>query len=90
MRGNKVVKINLNRKKKDESQSITETKSLVDLSSLPDNLLKDSPFFPNEAPFSENQKLWISGFLAGLKHSSLKKENQSNIKEKVKINFLFG
>ena len=90
MRGNKVVKINLNRKKKDESQSITETKSLVDLSSLPDNLLKDSPFFPNEAPFSENQKLWISGFLAGLKHSSLQKENQSNIKEKVKINFLFG
>ena len=90
MRENKVVKINLNRKKKDESQSITETKSLVDLSSLPDNLLKDSPFFPNEAPFSENQKLWISGFLAGLKHSSLQKENQSNIKEKVKINFLFG
>ena len=90
MRGNKVVKINLNRKKKDESQSITETKSLVDLSSLPDNLLKDSPFFPNEAPFSEDQKLWISGFLAGLKHSSLQKENQSNIKEKVKINFLFG
>ena len=90
MRGNKVVKINLNRKKKDESQSITETKSLADLSSLPDNLLKDSPFFPNEAPFSENQKLWISGFLAGLKHSSLQKENQSNIKEKVKINFLFG
>ena len=90
MRGNKVVKINLNRKKKEESQSITETKSLVDLSSLPDNLLKDSPFFPNEAPFSENQKLWISGFLAGLKHSSLQKENQSNIKEKVKINFLFG
>ena len=90
MRGNKVVKINLKRKKKDESQSITETKSFIDLSSLPDNLLKDSPFFPNEAPFSENQKLWISGFLAGLKHSSLQKENQSNIKEKVKINFLFG
>ena len=90
MRGNKVVKINLNRKKKDKSQSITETKSLVDLPSLPDNLLKDPPFFPNEAPFSENQKLWISGFLAGLKHSSLQKENQSNIKEKVKINFLFG
>ena len=90
MRGNKVVKINLKRKKKDESQSTTETKSLVDLSSLPDNLLKDPPFFPNEAPFSENQRLWISGFLAGLKHSSLQKENQSNIREKVKINFLFG
>jgi len=90
MRGNKVVKINLERKKKDESKSITETKSLVDLSSLPDNLLKDSPFFPNEAPFSENQKLWISGFLAGLKHSSSQKENQSNTKEEVKINFLFG
>ena len=90
MRGNKVVKINLERKKKDESKSITETKSLVDLSSLPDNLLKDSPFFPNEAPFSENQKLWISGFLAGLKHSSSQKQNQSNTKEEVKINFLFG
>ena len=38
MRGNKVVKINLNRKKKDESQSVTETKSIVDLSSLSDNL----------------------------------------------------
>ena len=90
MGGNKVVKINVKRKKRDESQSIAETKSLVDLSSLSDNLLKDPPFFPNEAPFSENQKLWISGFLAGLKHSSLQKENQSNIKEKVKINFLFG
>jgi len=90
MRGNKVVKINLKRKKKDESHSITETKSLFDLPSLSENLLRDPPFFPNEAPFSENQKLWISGFLAGLKHSSLQKENQSNIKEKVKINFLFG
>jgi len=90
MRGNKVVKINLKRKKKDESQSITETKSLFDLPSLSENLLRDPPFFPNEAPFSDNQKLWISGFLAGLKHSSLQNENPSNIKEKVKINFLFG
>ena len=90
MRENKVVKFNIKRKKKDESQSMTGTKSLVDLSSLPDNLLKDSPSFPNEAPFSDNQKLWISGFLAGLKHSSSQKENQSNTKEEVKINFLFG
>ena len=61
MRENKVVKFNIKRKKKDKSQSMTGTKSLVDLSSLPDNLLKDSPSFPNEAPFSDNQKLWISG-----------------------------
>ena len=92
MQDNKVIKINLKRQNKDKikNQSSTEIKFLTEKSPIPENLLKDSPFFPSEAPFSEDQKLWISGFLAGLKHGSSQNNSESNIKEEIKINFLFG
>ena len=89
MQSNKVIKINL-KKKKDKNQSISETESSIGKATLPNNLLKGSPYFPSDAPFSENQKLWISGFLAGLKHNSSQNQNKENTQEKVKINFLFG
>ena len=75
MRGNKVVKINLKRKKKDESQSITETKSLFNLPSLSENLLRDPPFFPNEAPFSD--KSIVTGHLMDKSRQRSKQEQCS-------------
>ena len=49
----------------------------------------DIPFFPDNAPFSSNQKQWISGFLAGIKEN-LNNKNFSKETEKIKINFLYG
>jgi len=49
----------------------------------------DIPFFPDKAPFSSNQKQWISGFLAGIKEN-LNNKNFSKETEKIKINFLYG
>ena len=89
MQSNKVIKIDLNSKKKEKNKVDPETQAMVENSEIPSSLLKNLPFFPDEAPFSKNQKLWISGFLAGVKHSSLDKEQKNNIK-KTKIHFLFG
>ena len=49
----------------------------------------DTPFFPDKAPFSSNQKQWISGFLAGIKEN-FNNKNFPKETEKVKINFLYG
>ena len=49
----------------------------------------DIPFFPDKAPFSSNQKQWISGFLAGIKEN-FNNKNFPKETEKVKINFLYG
>jgi len=51
--------------------------------------IEDIPFFPDKAPFSSNQKQWISGFLAGVKEN-FNNKNFPKETEKVKINFLYG
>jgi len=89
MRDNKVVKLNL--KSKNEKGSIAnKSNKEPKTSSIPKDFLKDMPFFPSEAPFSDDQKLWISGFLAGLKHNQSKAQNDHKSQEKSKIHFLYG
>ena len=50
----------------------------------------DSPYFPKKAPFSEDQKLWISGFLEGVKQGSNQNSLQKKTESKTLINFLYG
>ena len=82
--------VNTKKKKVNQFDSNTEL-------NLPENKVDcinkskiDSPFFPLESPFSKNQKLWISGFLEGLKQNSEIKEVKDSNQQKTLISFLFG
>ncbi len=49
-----------------------------------------APFIPNNAPFSETQKAWISGFFAGMHSHMLKSANAVDSSQARHIHILYG
>ena len=81
---------NIRKKKVTQPASNTELNLPRNKLSLINKFKIDSPFFPQESPFSKNQKLWISGFLEGLKQNSEKNAVKETNSQKTQINFLYG
>ena len=51
----------------------------------------NSPFIPNDAPFSIDQRAWIAGFLAGLQSNALRSDSELNSgQESVLLNIIYG
>ncbi|MEO0919974.1 MAG: flavodoxin domain-containing protein, partial [Pseudomonadota bacterium] len=52
----------------------------------------NAPFFPEDAPFSEDQRTWIAGFMAGMRaQAQLTGESASNgAQSAVELNILYG
>lgn len=61
--------------------------------SISEDILNDLPFIPNEAPFSDDQRFWISGFVAGIKQQESlqnKTVEENSSVAKTLVHFLFG
>tara|TARA_Y100001954_G_scaffold238561_1_gene306677 strand:- start:1069 stop:2892 length:1824 start_codon:yes stop_codon:yes gene_type:complete len=82
------VKNKVKKKIKGEPVKV-QTKSPPVNTMIPSDLLSKAPYFPEESPFSGDQKLWISGFLEGLKQNT-QKSNKDDDKQKTLISFLYG